>query len=95
MSGSEPDETRVLLDKTQEPSSSSSNIPNTIRSINFRTNPQGTSGERSNDAFVKEMDTVEKPTSSDRPANYGYLEHIQSLKSSLTPENKPLSKKVR
>jgi hypothetical protein len=95
MSDSEADETRLLLDGTQNPSSSSNNIPDSIRPIDFLTSSQGASGGRSNDTFVKEMDTIEKATSPPRPANYGYLEHIQSLKSSFTPEEKSLSKKVR
>jgi hypothetical protein len=95
MSGSEADETRLLLDRTQTPSSSSNNIPDSIRPIHILTSSQGTSGGSSNDTFVKEMDTIEKVTPPNRPTNYGYLEHIQSLKSSFTPKEKSLSKKVR
>ncbi len=95
MSGSEADETRVLLDKTQKPLSSISTIPDPVRPMHFLTSSSGASSTHSNGAYIQEMDTVDKSKSSNRPNNYGYLEHIQSLKSSFTPEDKSLSKKVR
>jgi hypothetical protein len=89
------DETQGLLDKTRQPSTSSDNTPSLIRSILSLATGQGPSGPNNNGAFVQEMDTIDKSTSSTRPTNYGYLEHIQSLKSSLTPDKKSLPRKVK
>ncbi len=94
MNGSS-DEKQGLLDKNQQSTFSNDNIPDPIRSILPLTNDQEPSGSNSNDAFIQEVDDVDKPTIPVRPANYGYLDHIQSLKPLLTADDKSLSKKVK
>jgi hypothetical protein len=94
MNGS-TDEKQGLLDKNHQPTSSNDNIPDPLRSILPLTNNQETSGPNSNDAFVQDVDDVDKPTTPARPDNYGYLEHLQSLKPLLTADDKALSKKVK
>jgi hypothetical protein len=95
MGDSSPDEIRVLPEKTQKQSSFSNNNPNPARPIRFLINRRRTRKGNSNAAFTQEMETVEEPTSSTPLTNYGYLQHIQSLKPLLTSEDKSLPKKVR
>ncbi len=95
MDDSGSDKTRVLPEKTRKRSSFSNNAPNPARPIRFLIDRQRAARANSNVAFVQEMDSVHESTSHASSTNYGYLEHIQSLKSTLTPEDKSLSKKVR
>ncbi len=95
MDDSTPDKTRVLPEKTQKPSSFSGDAPNPARPIRFLINRQRAARANSIVPIVQKMDTIDDLVSTTRPTNYGYLEHIQSLKSSLTPEDKSLTKKVR
>ncbi len=95
MDDSRPDKTRVLPEKTQKPSSFSSNAANPARPIRFLIDRQRAARAKSNVAFVQEMETVPESTSHASSTNYGYLEHIQSLKSSLTPDKKSLPRKVK
>jgi hypothetical protein len=89
------DEKQSLLDRNQQPSTSNQSIFNPVRWIRSLIGSRGTSDANSNDV-VQEMDTLDHSTSSTRPANYGYLEHIQSLKPYLIPDkNKSVSKKVK
>jgi len=89
------DERKKLIDKTQQPSSSNGNAPNPYQSIPLLTSTPAISSANTNGDFVQEMDSINKSISSSRPANYGYLEHIQSIKPLLTPEDKSKKKKVR
>lgn len=47
------------------------------------------------DAAEQEMRENDEKSSHSPPTSYGYLEHIQSLKPLLTPQDKSLPKKVR
>ncbi len=95
MDDSESDETRVLPKKTGKPSSFSGDAAHPTRLIRSITNRQRAARANSTVPFVQKMDTIDKFASTTRPTNYGYLEHIKSLKSSITPEDKSLPKKVR
>ena len=95
MAGSESDETRALLDETPKPSSSSSGISNAIRPVRLLSNRRRMSMRTSNDGFFQEINSADEPTLYASAIKYGYLEHIQSLKSSFIPENKSLSRKVK
>jgi len=95
MDDSESDETRVLPKKTGKRSSLSGDAAHPARPIRFLINRQRAARAHSTVPFVQKMDTIDKFASITRPTNYGYLEHIQSLKSSITPEDKSLPKKVR
>jgi len=95
MDDSRPDKTRVLPEKTPKQSSFSTNAANPARPIRFLIDRKRAARAKSNAAFVQEMETVPESTSHAPLTKYGYLEHIQSLKSSLTPEDKSLPKKVR
>lgn len=94
MSGSD-DETKKLIDKMEQPSSSNVNAPNPYQAIALPTNTLRRSNASTNGDFVQEMDIITNSTSSGRPANYGYLEHIQSIKPLLIPEGKHNKRKVR
>jgi hypothetical protein len=95
MDDSGPDEIRVLPEKHPKQSSFIKNIANPVRPIRFLTSRQRTSRDNSNVAFAKEMETFDELKSSAPSTNYGYLSHIQSLKSLMTSEDKSLPKKVR
>jgi hypothetical protein len=90
MDESGSDEIRVLPAKTFN-----NNTFNRAQLVPFPLSRKRTSKGDSNAAFVYEMETVDESTSKSSPTFYGTLEHIRSLKSSLTPEDKSLPKKVR
>lgn len=95
MSGSD-DETKKLLNETKQSLSSNDSPNNQYQSISIPTSTQATSGLNTNDALAQDnMDNTNIPISSSHPENYGYLEHIQSLKPLLTPDDKSLKKKVK
>jgi len=95
MDDSGPDEIQVLPEKNRKRSSFSSNTTNPARPIRFLTRRHRANRGNSNAAFVQEMETIDEPKSSVPSTTYGYLAHIQSLKSLMTPEDKSLPKKVR
>jgi len=95
MDDSGPDETRVLPEKNRKRSSFSITTVNPARPIRFLTSRHRASRGNSNVAFVQEMETIDESKSSAPSTTYGYLAHIQSLKSLMTPEDKSLPKKVR
>ncbi|CAF0868500.1 unnamed protein product [Adineta steineri] len=97
MSDSKDDEIRVLPERSRKRSSFSSNPPNPARPVRFLMNRRQASRSKSNAAFVHEMETVEEPDTTEHapPTTYGYLEHIQSIKPLMTPDDKKLPKKVR
>jgi len=95
MDGSGPDNIRVIPQNTRKRSSFVGNNPNPDRPMRYVLGHHRTSRGSSNAAFAHEMNTIDEQTSSAPPTTYGYLEHIQSLKSSMTPEDKSLPKKVR
>jgi hypothetical protein len=95
MDESGSNETRVLPEHNQKQSSFNNNTSNPTQLVRFLHNRKRTSKVGGNAAFVPEMKTVNKSTSKSSPAFYGTLEHIRSLKSLLTPEDKSLPKKVR
>jgi len=95
MDDSGPDEIQVLPEENPKPSSFSSNTVHPTRTIRFLTSRQRALRGNTNATFAKEMETFDESTSSVPPTNYGYLAHIQSLKSSMTPDDKSLPRKVR
>ncbi|CAF1041613.1 unnamed protein product [Rotaria sp. Silwood1] len=96
MDTSESDKSRVLPEKNQKRSSSSSNAPNSTRPLRFLMAHQRSSRRSSNAGFVHEMENIDnEPTLSVPSSNYGSLEHIQSFKPLCKPDDKSLPKKVR
>jgi hypothetical protein len=96
MDGSGPDNVRVIPQNTPKRSFFRDNNSNPNRPMRFViSHHRRVSKRNSNAAFADEMDTIDEQTSSAPSTTYGYLEHIQSLKSSMTPEGKSLPKKVR
>ncbi len=95
MDDSGPDEIRVFPEKNPTPLTFSSNTVNPVRPIRFLISRQRKKRGNSNAALAQEMETVKESISSVPSITYGYLPHIQSLKSLMTPEDKSLPKKVR
>jgi hypothetical protein len=95
MGDSQPDETRVLPKKTLKRSSFCTVVPNPARPMRYLISRRRLAKENSSIAIPEEMETLDKSTSHPSATTYGYLEHIQSLKPKLTPEDKSLPKKVR
>lgn len=95
MDESGTDEIKVLPEKTQKRSTSDNDIPNPSRPVRFLISRQRASRGNSNVAFAQEAEMVDELTSHRPPTKYGYLEHIQSLKSGLVPDDKSISKKAK
>ncbi len=95
MDESDSDETRVLPKQNQKQSSFDNNTSNRAELARLLLSRKPTSKGGGDAAFVHEMKNVDESASKCSPAFYGTLEHIRSLKSSLTPEDKSLPKKVR
>jgi hypothetical protein len=95
MADPKPNEKSTLPDAGRKRSSFSSNAPNPARPMRFLINRQRAERGSSNAAFAQEMEAIDEAQPRSPPTTYGYLEHIRSLKSTLTPEDKSLPKKVR
>jgi hypothetical protein len=89
------DEKSTLPDASLKQSSFSSNAPNPARPMRFLISRQRAERGSNNAAFAQEMEAIDEAQTHPPPTTYGYLEHIRSLKSKLTPEDKSLPKKVR
>jgi hypothetical protein len=89
------DEIQVLPEKNRKRSSFGNDTANPARPIRFLIGRQRAKRGNSNVAIVQEMETFDESKSSVPSTTYGYLAHIQSLKSSMTPEDKSLPTKVR
>ncbi|CAF4158299.1 unnamed protein product, partial [Adineta steineri] len=97
MSDSKNDEVRVLPEEIQKQSSFNNNLPNPSRPVRFLLSRRQASRTKSTVGLIHEVDTVEEPetTKLAPPKTYGYLEHIQSFKPLMTPDDKSLPRKVR
>ncbi|CAF4136440.1 unnamed protein product, partial [Adineta steineri] len=96
-SDSKNDEVRVLPEEIQKQSSFNNNLPNPSRPVRFLLSRRQASRTKSTVGLIHEVDTVEEPetTKLAPPKTYGYLEHIQSFKPLMTPDDKSLPRKVR
>ncbi|CAF0868481.1 unnamed protein product [Adineta steineri] len=97
MSDSKNDEIQVLPEKTQKRSFFNNNSPSPSRPVRFLLSRRQASRTKSTVGLVHEVNTVEEPETTEHapPTTYGYLEHIQSFKPLMTPDDKKLPKKVR
>ena len=90
-----PGETRVLPKKILKRSSFGAVAPDPTRPVRFLISRRRAVKENNSVISVDEMETLAEPSSHSPATVYGDLEHLQSFKAELKPDDKSLPKKVR